>query len=442
MKNLTKAMQDVWGRDPVLGALLIGLKIEHDPQIGTMATDGQRLKICDEWADKLTRNQAAIVLAHEALHVARAHHLRRGRADRDVWNQAADAAINHELRGWPGADWIEEGGTTAANQGLPEGRGAEEYVQILIGRKPPEPEPGDQPEDKPGEGDQDEEGRGDGDGDQNEGADSPEKGSGTAQDASESAGGDNTPPEGSGGSTGDPSEEPEEAKGMKDGKPLMGGDVEDSPEPDPTLAEQEYEQRMLMAIETAETCGNLPGWAAEMKAQLTAKPKLNWRVLLRQWLVQRAKIRRTFERPSRRQAVLGGELLRPGKGGRKIGKLAFLVDVSGSMNAHAEKLELAVAEIKRLAEVMPDTEVRVIQWSSDVVSEQDLRQLKEWKWRVGGGTLVQPAFKAAMAWRADMVVVWTDGCLFDLPERVLVPALWCVVTDATMPKRVGSTINV
>ncbi len=216
----------------------------------------------------------------------------------------------------------------------------------------------------------------------------------------------------------------------------------DNPEPDPTLAEQEYEQRMLTAIETAESCGSLPGWAADMKARLTAKPRLNWRTLLRRWLLQRAKVRRTWERPSRRQAVLGGELIRPGKGGRKIGRLAFLVDVSGSMQRHADKLELAVAEIKALAQALPDTEVRVIQWQDRVVIEEDLARLTEWKWRVGGGTRVRPAFEAAKRWRADVAVVWTDGAIFDVPDRVLIPTLWCVVTDGTMPKRVGDTINV
>jgi hypothetical protein len=59
-----------------------------------MATDGRRLVYNPAFVEKLAPAELEGVLAHEVMHVALAHHCRRGERDTELWNRAADYAIN------------------------------------------------------------------------------------------------------------------------------------------------------------------------------------------------------------------------------------------------------------------------------------------------------------------------------------------------------------
>ncbi len=467
--NIINAMRDVWARDPVLGAILTRLDVRHVSgedaitECPTMKTNGRALVINDDWAGKLTRNQLGLVLAHEALHVARGHNVRRGSFAHDLWNRAADAAINHELRGWPSYEFAVEHGTTATGLGLPEGQDAASYASALKTREQQKQETQKKKEDGDGTD-------GAGGGADSE-ADEAEKGTEAAEREGADGGEDSPTPEAPLGD--DPGIEPENdedaptndkdpetgtytgsdpddvSRGICDdprGTPagMPEDDVQDHPEPNTARAQAEQENMILQAIETASAYGSLPGWAEELRVQITAAPKLNWKVLLRQWLTRRARVRRSFERPSRRAAMMKSPLIQPGRGGRKIGKLAFLVDVSGSMYVYQDKLDQAVAEIATLVETMPDTEVRVIQWDTDVRATADFHgnaPKTEWKWTGRGGTVITPALQAAKEWQADVQVIWTDG-EFGFPERVEVPTLWCLTRPTMVGRHLGEALMV
>lgn len=62
-------------------------------------TDGTSIKFDTELFSKLTLFEAVFVLAHEVMHVALLHSLRRGGRNPMVWNIAADYAINGMLMG-------------------------------------------------------------------------------------------------------------------------------------------------------------------------------------------------------------------------------------------------------------------------------------------------------------------------------------------------------
>jgi len=59
-----------------------------------MATDGRRIVYNPAFVEKLTSPELEGVLAHECLHVGLAHHCRRGERDAELWNRAADYAVN------------------------------------------------------------------------------------------------------------------------------------------------------------------------------------------------------------------------------------------------------------------------------------------------------------------------------------------------------------
>ena len=62
--------------------------------IDTMATDGKRIYYNPSFVDTLTLGETKGVLCHEVMHIANAHHLRRGQRDHTRWNIACDYAIN------------------------------------------------------------------------------------------------------------------------------------------------------------------------------------------------------------------------------------------------------------------------------------------------------------------------------------------------------------
>ena len=82
---------------PFFSVLVLSLKLIQSALTETMATDGRNIYYCPSFVLELTVRQIASVLAHEGLHVALCHHLRRGNRDPYWWNVAADYAINYTL---------------------------------------------------------------------------------------------------------------------------------------------------------------------------------------------------------------------------------------------------------------------------------------------------------------------------------------------------------
>ena len=79
---------------PFFGALLFRLKGVECQSITTMATDGVSLFYNPTFVDTLNAATLAGVLAHEVMHPALHHHVRRSGRDPRKWNEACDYAIN------------------------------------------------------------------------------------------------------------------------------------------------------------------------------------------------------------------------------------------------------------------------------------------------------------------------------------------------------------
>ncbi len=79
---------------PFFGSLLFRLKGLERRSIQTMATDGVSLFYNPEFVETLCQSELAGVLAHEVMHPALQHHIRRGDRSLKRWNMACDYAIN------------------------------------------------------------------------------------------------------------------------------------------------------------------------------------------------------------------------------------------------------------------------------------------------------------------------------------------------------------
>ena len=94
MKEIEQAMASLILDQPFFATILLGMQRIEDPSKPTMCTDGNHLWYNPEFVKKLSRPELIGVLAHEAMHPACMHQLRRGERDGFKWNVAADYAIN------------------------------------------------------------------------------------------------------------------------------------------------------------------------------------------------------------------------------------------------------------------------------------------------------------------------------------------------------------
>lgn len=79
------------------GSLAMRLAIEEvaeAPNFRTMATDGRFLYYCKAFLDRVSEEVLLFTVAHEVLHCALGHHVRRGHRDHERWNIACDYVVN------------------------------------------------------------------------------------------------------------------------------------------------------------------------------------------------------------------------------------------------------------------------------------------------------------------------------------------------------------
>jgi len=78
--------------------LCTSLEIVITNKVPTAGTDGRKLFINKDFFFGLTEAERIFLLAHETLHVAYLHPIRKGNRDHDLFNIACDYVINYELK--------------------------------------------------------------------------------------------------------------------------------------------------------------------------------------------------------------------------------------------------------------------------------------------------------------------------------------------------------
>ena len=126
-------------RQPFLAVALYALTAVPAPGLGTFAVDERwRLYIDPVVLHEWTVDEVAAVLLHEVGHVVRDHAARARRMFVDhttawLWNVAADAELNDDLR--RDGLTLPHDGILPSRLGLPAGRAAEHYYRELLERR-------------------------------------------------------------------------------------------------------------------------------------------------------------------------------------------------------------------------------------------------------------------------------------------------------------------
>jgi predicted metal-dependent peptidase len=343
--RIQKARTSLLLDHPFFGSLLFRLKGRESRSIKTMATDGVSLYWNPEFVEKLAAATLAGTLAHEVMHPALHHHVRRSGRDPKLWNQACDYAINPLL--------------IDAGLSLPEGvllddrfRGmsAEQIYNLLETESEQDPGCGN------------EEGGG---------------GSGTEVPSDESS------------SQGDPNEPsaPDTEGGI--------GQVLDAPPPDnetPAIEEQAREWKIAVnqAMTVAQQVGKVPA-GLNRTLEGAAEATVDWRELLRRLWSETILSDYSWMRPNRRHLWAG--LYLPGVTREGVGEVAIAVDCSGSVSAR--QLRLFESEARSILEGQRPERVYILYFDAEVhkVDTYEAGQRIDLNPVGGGGTEFGPCFE-------------------------------------------------
>lgn len=399
-----------------------------DSSVETMCTDGKTLRYNPEFANKLSVNANKFVILHEAGHLLFAHHLRREDRNPDLWNVAADLAMNShfvpyikQLGVWN--ELVNDIGILLPREGkftkLPENKSTEWYYHELeMELHEPPPPPGGRPCDdgKPDDGE------GKGKGDDNGKPNEPKDSKGQDQDSGKGESGNSNTKSGSSSSNDSPSQ-PSNTKSLSERlKDYLGdegkivGRIEDSAtmcEDGADVAENEYQETVSEAVVLMKSQGHGFGNELDFLEDMLTRKAINDVSWLKRLLVQYAPGGRNHKRVNKRYSSGGIIFPKNETKGRSHGLI--MVDTSGSMgNAECDE---AFVQMNKIIQEFPHTKITMVQCDTDIhkesireFSRSDLPLRVPRKWYGRGGTDMEPVLKYAKEnkFKFDWAVCITD----------------------------------
>lgn len=380
--------------EPFFGVLLLKLKIVFTTRFPVCAVDGVHLYVNPNWILETPMPKIRGVFCHEVMHLAMGHHARQGTRRHDLFNVAADFAINGEL--------------IKAGMDLPDERlhdvrfdnKSTEVVYLTIEAEQPKPQPGEPPQ---SDGKQKTDGQ-------------PTQEGNDQEEGGRAEGDDDGPPGDSYGGCGEVLPAP-----RADGK------VGPATEADLKASERDWEAAVNEATIAAKSAGKMPGWIERSVVEAVRNPKADWRTLMRRFFDDRAISEVSWQRPNRR--FIWDDLYLPGTKGTGMGEIVIAVDTSGSISGPI--LSAFQNELNAILEDVSPASVHVVYCDAQIAHTETIEgddlpvQLHP---RGGGGTAFKPVFDwveenqinpKAMIYLTDLM----SGDLAQLIEPAY-PVLW------------------
>lgn len=376
--KISKAKARLLMQHPFFATLLVRTPVMVTDNVSGVpielaATNGEAIFYNPEFLDKCSVEEVMTVLAHEVGHDSLLHSLRLGARNADLFNQAADHAINLMLidQGFKCPASV-PGGWLADQQY--KGWSADKIYDDLRRKQQDQP---------------------------------PQSGG---------AGGQN----GKGGKPGP----------GQPGKDWLHGDVLPSPKTgDPAsqaAAEQKAKQRVAAAANMARMAGKLSGELERMVGEFL-DPKVHWTDVLRDYMTRIVKARDNWSRRNRRFA----SLYLPTRRSHEMGPILFIPDTSGSMMG--DDIEKICTEMSHCAHQTRPENITVV-WTDAAVKGEQVFSPSEFSYDKlkpvgGGGTDMRVGLKHAEKHDPQVVVLLTD-CYTPWPDTPCPFPVICISTTS------------
>ncbi len=409
-RKLTRARTQLLLNQPFFGTLCLRLKF-IEGGVPTMATDGRRILFNAEFVHSLQPEELQAVLAHEVLHCALGHHCRRGQRDPQLWNEAADLAINPLL--------LANGFSLPAEALIdPEfdNLSAEEIYARRLQPKHSGDNSSPQGSDGSGDSQQDH---------------SPSQGSGGQKQPQ-----DQTTP---GAQTEPTVNEPRRHGRFGEVMDATDEDGRPASEAERSRQQQEWSIAADQAIRSAKACGHEPSNIDRPLAE-SRESKQDWRSVLREFVAARTPSDYRWNPPNRRFIASG--LYLPSVARTGLGTIVIGVDTSGSIGE--KELEQFAGEISSICDEAQPESVHVVYCDAAVQGVQEFGPSEpvQLEPKGGGGTDFCPVFQ----WVEQNGIVpacliyLTDLFCHSYPNPPEYPVLW--VTDSRRTAPFGETVQI
>ncbi|MBV9146243.1 MAG: M48 family metalloprotease [Acidobacteria bacterium] len=413
-RKLTRARTQLLLSQPFFGALCLRLKLESGA-LPMMATDGRRIMYNPGFVEALKPAELEAVFAHEVLHCALGHHCRRGERDAQLWNQAADLAINPIL--------VANGFTLPSGALLDsalENLSAEEIYARLSRPGDPDPAAAQPPPSSSAN--------------TTENSRQQQPNNCAPGSANERAGNGATPQEGAQTGTSSP-----QAAGCGEVLDAVDELGHSATQAEKSRQQQEWSIAADQAMRAAKACGHEP---ASLKRQLeeSRESQQDWRAILQDFITAQEPSDYRWSPPNRRYIASG--LYLPSVERTGVGTIVIAVDTSGSIAA--KELEQFAGEISAICEQAQPEAVHVVYCDAAVQGSQEFQRCDaiQLEAKGGGGTDFRPVFEWVEQKHLEPVclIYLTDLCCHSYPEPPEYPVLW--VTSSRRQAAFGETLRI
>lgn len=416
-EKIIKAKVALLQDHPFFGSIVCKWQISENPGIPTGWCNSKDLQYNPAWIGTLSLPKVKGFLAHEAAHIANAHHLRRQDRDPEGWNIATDKAINKVLL---------DNHFDLPDDGLysSEDKSAEHHYDDW--KKKPDPD-GD--EQGPGfTGQQGQDGTGTGNGDQSDdGAPCMICGdpgcNGECLDDDQQDGQDAPPDPGGCGAVGDLTGE--------DGQELSDAELKD--------AENENRVELAQAAQIARNAGRMPvGMDRLIEERLY--PKLDFFSLLQRFVQRSARDNFSWTPPNRRFISL--DILLPSL---RSDSINLVIGADTSMSIGQAKLDLFNGAVNAILGTFSSVSVTVLYCDARIHGDPEQYETADLPINLepkgGGGTDFRPVFNWIEENRIDPdCLIYLTDLYGPCPDRAPdYPVLWACITDEKAP--FGETVK-
>jgi len=188
-----------------------------------------------------------------------------------------------------------------------------------------------------------------------------------------------------------------------------------------------YRKAVEEAVKVAQQRGHLPLDLEKAINEFVKPPKINWKVLLRQYVAAAVKANSltTWRRENRKQLEIKGKMK------DRILRLGLAIDTSGSIFGDPELLQEFYSEIVGIQKAYK-SEIQIIECDAEIQKTYVLKtgRRPDAKFKGGGGTSFCPPYKWLIEnkKRIDVLVYLTDLCGV-FPDKEYYRTVWCVSKD-------------
>ncbi|MBP3731605.1 MAG: hypothetical protein J6I40_09075 [Mailhella sp.] len=429
---MTRARATLVLEHPFFGSVALRMTLACDKECADLWADGRTLACNPAYASSLPENKLVAALAHEVLHIALGHHVRRGGRNERLWNRACDFAVNAILAeaGFSlpdGAPWRQEYAGKSADD-----------IYAWLARLQDDESHGAATESKEGEessADADGSGSlGGEEGQENEsrGASRPREG----KDLGGEQGGHGT-------------RFSEAAQGPeRDAEHDFSGEVRDHPllssrngSSGKARAGQESDIAMVQAMQEALRMGDMPAGLARM-VRSRVRAMLDWRQILARFIENCSDSDYSWTQPDRRYIHQG--LYLPSRREAKLPEIVLAVDCSGSVDA--PMLERFCAELSGILETCETT--LTVLYHDMHVNRHDVFTRQDMPFTPlpvgGGGTDFRPVpeYIEELGVKPACLLWFTDLECDRFPEEPAYPVLWITPEGARMVPPFGEMLEI